>query len=77
MRAREPDLEGFVESDGVKLGYEVFGQGTPTVLLLPTWVIVHSRVWKMQVPYLADHFRVVTFDGPGNGWSDRSTDPGH
>jgi pimeloyl-ACP methyl ester carboxylesterase/predicted glycosyltransferase len=77
MRARQPDLEGFVESDGIKIGYEVFGRGSPTLLLLPTWTIVHSRFWKMQVPYLADHFRVVTFDGPGNGRSDRSTDTRH
>lgn len=75
MRARTPEIEGFVEHDGVKIGYEVFGEGRPTILLLPTWTIVHSRLWKMQVPYLADHFRVVTFDRPGNGRSDRATDP--
>ena len=45
--------------------------GEPTVLLLPTWSIVHSRFWKVQIPYLARHFRVVTFDGRGNGRSDR------
>ena len=45
------------------------------MLLLPTWTIVHSRFWKLQVPYLADHYRVVTFDRPGNGRSDRSLDP--
>ena len=39
----------------------------PTILLLPTWSIVHSRHWKAQIPYLARHFRVVTFDGRGNG----------
>jgi pimeloyl-ACP methyl ester carboxylesterase len=27
------------------------------------------------VPYLADHHRVVTFDRPGNGRSDRPLDP--
>src|SRR5262249_18572598 len=32
---------------------------------------VHSRHWKMQIPYLARHCRVVTFDGRGNGRSDR------
>jgi pimeloyl-ACP methyl ester carboxylesterase/predicted glycosyltransferase len=75
MRARTPDSEGYVERDGVKVGYEVYGQGEPTLLLLPTWTIIHSRFWKMQVPYLADHFRVLTFDRPGNGRSDRVLDP--
>jgi len=75
MRARHPDLEGYVERDGVKVGYEVFGDGTPTLLLLPTWTIIHSRFWKLQVPYLADHFRVITFDRPGNGRADRVLDP--
>ena len=75
MRARYPDVEGFAERDGVRLGYEVFGQGEPTVLLLPTWTIVHSQFWKMQVHYLARHHRVITYDGPGNGRSDRVTDP--
>ena len=77
MRARQPDQDGYVEHDEVKIGYEVFGTGSPTLLLLPTWTIVHSRFWKMQIPYLADHFRVVTFDRPGNGRSDRPVDPRH
>jgi pimeloyl-ACP methyl ester carboxylesterase len=64
-----------VERDGLSLGYEVFGDGEPTILLLPTWTIIHSRFWKMQVPYLARRYRVVTYDGPGNGRSDRVTDP--
>lgn len=75
MRARHPDETGHVERDGVRLGYEVFGRGEPTVLLLPTWTIVHSRTWKLQVPYLARRHRVITYDGPGNGRSDRITDP--
>jgi pimeloyl-ACP methyl ester carboxylesterase len=29
----------------------------------------------MQVPYLARHFHVVVYDGPGNGRADRVTDP--
>ena len=63
MRARYPDADGYVERDGVKVFYEVFGSGQPTVLLLPAWSIVYSRIWKLQVPYLARHYRVVTFDG--------------
>ena len=71
MRACQPVSDGYVERDGVKVYYEVYGAGEPTVLLLPTWSIVHSRHWKMQIPYLARHCRVVTFDGRGNGRSDR------
>jgi pimeloyl-ACP methyl ester carboxylesterase len=70
-RARYPDEEGFIERDGVRSYYEVYGSGETTVLLLPTWSIVHSRHWKAQIPYLARHARVVTFDGRGNGRSDR------
>jgi pimeloyl-ACP methyl ester carboxylesterase len=70
-RARYPDESGFVERDGCKLYYEVYGSGDQTIFLLPTWSIVHSRHWKMQIPYLARHCRVLTFDGRGNGRSDR------
>ena len=70
-RARYPDSSGYVERDNVRLYYEVYGSGEPTVFLLPTWSIIHSRHWKMQIPYLARHCRVVTFDGRGNGRSDR------
>lgn len=71
MRARQPDQAGYVEREGVKSYYEVYGTGPASVLLLPAWSIVHSRLWKAQIPYLARHYRVVTFDGRGNGRSDR------
>jgi pimeloyl-ACP methyl ester carboxylesterase len=71
MRACQPAVDGIVVRDGVKVHYEVFGAGEKTVLLLPTWSIIHSRHWKMQIPYLARHCRVLTFDGRGNGRSGR------
>ncbi len=74
-RARYPDTEGFVERDGQRLFYEVYGEGEETVFLLPTWSLVHSRHWKMQIPYFARHFRVLVMDGLGNGRSDRCRDP--
>jgi pimeloyl-ACP methyl ester carboxylesterase len=70
-RARYPDESGYIERDGVRISHEAYGSGEPTVLLLPTWSLIHSRHWKMQIPYLARHCRVVTFDGRGNGRSDR------
>jgi pimeloyl-ACP methyl ester carboxylesterase len=71
VRARTPDRDGYIERAGVKVFYEVFGDGEPTVVLMPSWSVTHSRSWKMQVPFLARHYRVITFDGRGNGRSDR------
>jgi pimeloyl-ACP methyl ester carboxylesterase/predicted glycosyltransferase len=77
VRARLPDRDGYVLSNGVKIHYEVFGDvddGRPTLLLMPSWTIIHRRFWKLQVPYLASRYRVVTYDGPGNGKSDHTLD---
>ena len=70
-RARYPDADGFVERGGVRVHWERYGSREPAFLLLPTWEIVHSRCWKNQIPYLARHGTVVTFDPRGNGRSDR------
>jgi pimeloyl-ACP methyl ester carboxylesterase len=70
-RARLPDSSGFaLTPDGLRLYYEVFGEGPKTLVLLPATPISHSRLWKPQVHYLARHFRVVVYDGRGNGLSD-------
>ena len=75
MRAAVPCIERFIERDGVKVRYAVHGHGARTLLFLPPWPIVHSRVYKAQIPYFADHFRVVSFDPRGNGLSDHPDDP--
>lgn len=69
-RAIEPLQEGYVDAPTARIYRRVYGTGPHTVFLLPTWNIIDSRIWKMQVPYLARHFRVVTFDPRGNGKSD-------
>jgi pimeloyl-ACP methyl ester carboxylesterase/predicted glycosyltransferase len=73
-RARYPDADGYVENDGVRVFYEVYGTGEPTLLFLPSWEITYSRGWKGQIPYFARHGRVVTFDRRGSGRSDRPRD---
>ena len=74
MRAKLPVKDGYVERDGVKLYYEIYGDGAETMVFLPTWTIVHSRVYKGQLPYFSERFRCITFDGRGNGKSDRPSD---
>ncbi|WP_333835141.1 alpha/beta fold hydrolase [Rubrimonas sp.] len=75
MRAALPHTEGTVDRAGVKLHYEIYGAGDRTILFIPTWAIIHSRCWKAQIPYFADHFRVIAFDPRGNGKSDRPDAP--
>ncbi len=75
MRARDPDHDGFTDHDGTLVFYEVYGAGEPTLVLVPSNPIVDSRQWKAQVPYLSRHYRVVIFDGRGNGRSDRPEAP--
>ena len=75
MRAAYPDREGFAERDGAKIAFEVYEcAGAPTLLLTQTWQVLHSRHWKLMIPYLSRHYRVVTYDPVGNGKSDRVFD---
>ncbi len=75
VRARAPDRCGYAVRSGVRLYWEEYGDGPQTVLLLPTWAALDLRAWKLQVPYLSRHFRVLVFDPRGNGRSDRPQDP--
>jgi len=56
--------------DGTRIFYEVYGTGERTIVFVPPWAIVHSRLWKGQIPYLARHFRVVTFEQPPKSTDD-------
>lgn len=70
-RARHPDRQGHLDRDGVRISYEVYGEGgAPTILLLPGWPLP-GRVWTSQIPWLALRHRVVAFDPRGTGGSSR------
>ena len=73
-RAVYPDATGYVGPAGARSYFEVYGDGSPTILFAPTWSIVHSRIWKAQIPYFARRNRVIALDPRGNGRSDRALD---
>lgn len=75
MRAKLPHTTGYVDRDGVKLHYEIYGDGPHSIVFVPTWAIIHSRSWKAQIPFFSENFRVIAFDPRGNGKSDRPSDP--
>lgn len=75
MRAKLPHTMLQVERDGISLHCEIYGEGPQTMLFVPTWMFIHSRGYKAQIPYFSDHYRCITWDPRGNGKSDRPTDP--
>lgn len=74
MRAKQPDKQAYVAHDGVRVRYEVYGDGPETLLFFPSWAITHSRAWKSQLPYFSRYYRCIAFDPRGNGGSDRPDD---
>lgn len=79
IRAEYPPIGKFTEALGLKVHYWEAGQGDPVVL-------VHGasgnlRDWTFSIaPKLAERYRVIAFDRPGFGYSERPTvagwDPG-
>ncbi len=77
MRARLPDRAGVAHRAGADIYFEVYEgpeSQAPTLLLAQTWQIIHSRHWKLMIPFLSRHYRVVTYDAVGNGKSSRVYD---
>ncbi len=82
-RARYPDQEGSVDQNGCEIFYEVYGEEhrpgdaeekQGTLLFVPAWSVVHSRMWKAQIAYFARRHRVIVYDPRGNGRSGRPTE---
>jgi pimeloyl-ACP methyl ester carboxylesterase/predicted glycosyltransferase len=70
-----PARDGYIENDGVKSYYAIFGEHGPWIAFAPIYQITHMGMLKATVPYLSQYFRVIAMDGRGNGKSDRPTDP--
>lgn len=58
----------FVVNEGVRLFYEVQGDGEP--LLLLHGFTLDSRMWEPQFPVLTSRYRVIVTDTRGHGRSD-------
>lgn len=62
-----------VESNGIRIAYQVQGSGHPLLLI---GGLGYSRwFWHKVVPGLAEHFHVITFDNRGAGDSDKPDGP--
>lgn len=64
----------YADVNGVKIYYEVHGEGYPVVLIGGLGSQVQS--WATQVPIYSKHFKVVVFDNRGSGLSDKP-EPGY
>jgi pimeloyl-ACP methyl ester carboxylesterase len=57
------------QSNGIELYYEIHGEGKPLVLISGLGYSLWQ--WHKVVPYLAEYFKVITFDNRGVGQSDK------
>jgi len=66
-----PPTGRFVTVDGVRLHYIEGGGGPPVVLLHGNVVTAEDYIWSGVFDRVAKRHRVITFDRPGFGFSDR------
>jgi 3-oxoadipate enol-lactonase len=62
-----------LHTNGIDLYYEVHGAGQPVVLI--HGLGSSTRDWEFQVPELAKHYQVITFDLRGHGLSGKPMGP--
>jgi len=60
---------GYIDSSGIKLYYEVYGEGKP--LILVGGIAQQICMWKYQIEAFKKDFKVAVFDNRGTGRSDK------
>jgi pimeloyl-ACP methyl ester carboxylesterase len=65
--AKEPE-DIAIASDGVKISFDVQGEGEPTLVFIHGWSNSRS-IWDEQVSHFSERYNVVTIDLPGFGAS--------
>ena len=58
-------LSSYLQVDGAKLYYKVFGAGKPLILLHAG--IADSRMWQSQIDFFSEYYQVITLDFRGYG----------
>ena len=68
-----PAAGGYFQHDGVKLYYEVYGDGPPLLLIHGNG----ANIWSMknQIAFFSEHYRVITMDSRDHGRSGDATGP--
>jgi len=69
--AENPPQGRFLEVDGVRLHYIEKGEGPTLVLLHGNGVLANDFVHSGLLDRAAEHYRVIAFDRPGFGYSER------
>lgn len=69
-----PVLGEFIEVDGVRLRYAARGEGPPVVLVHGNGTLIEDWIVSGVFDDLAGSHRVIAFDRPGFGCSDRPRD---
>ena len=71
MERRNPPQGRFIDLDGVRLHYLEQGEGPSVVLLHGNVVTAEDFAYSGILDRAAERHRVIAFDRPGMGYSDR------
>lgn len=63
----------YVQTNGIRLYYELHGSGTPLVLI--PGIGYGGWMWHRMIPPLAEQFQVISIDNRGSGQSDKPPGP--
>ena len=69
----QAEESGLASVNGIKIWYATFGRGEPVILLHGG--LANSNYWGLQVPALAEKYRVIVMDSRGHGRSSRDDKP--
>src|SRR5918911_2353845 len=68
---QHPPIGRFIDVDGVRLHYIEKGKGDPVVLIHGNGTMIQDFTVSGLVDRLSERYRVIVFDRPGFGYSER------